>query len=310
MLSPLRTLVERFAAAVARHQLRAGRDNANVEIVLAGVARAPELRGLYEPLAFIEFVRGCIEPRRCRVQVVKHEQDAERDACSRRFATLMEVLRNGPPPVPFPVARDLAATADRYLGHREPLESGRWSSDVGLHFKRSSSLGRKGRLLTNVVRFMRPSRALELGTAYGLSGLFILSALEANGGGHLTTIEGFEPQYSLARDLLTRRFPAMVSCHKGEISRCLPELRDTLKQVELVFHDAGHTREDYLRDFSLFEPTLAPGAVVLLDDIRWENPRVTKGPARTYEGWMALVQHPRVRQAVEIDGAVGALLLA
>ena len=48
----------------------------------------------------------------------------------------------------------------------------------------------------------------------------------------------------------------------------LPRIVKSLKRVDFLFHDAGHSREDYVRDFDAVLPILAPGAVILIDDIR------------------------------------------
>lgn len=90
---------------------------------------------------------------------------------------LCYLLRNGPPALDYPLARDIAIIADGYWNLSQPFEFAKWSSDIGLHFSRSWSFGQKGRILFNTVCIMRPQRCLELGTAYGMSALFILAAL-------------------------------------------------------------------------------------------------------------------------------------
>ena len=66
---------------------------------------------------------------------------------------------------------------------------------------------------------------MELGTVYGMSGLFILSALKALGDDrHLATLEGMEPQFSLASTTLRGRDGDMVLCHFGMTQDALPGL--------------------------------------------------------------------------------------
>jgi predicted O-methyltransferase YrrM len=118
----------------------------------------------------------------------------------------------------------------------------------------------RGRILFNIVRFMRSERCLELGTAYGMSALFILAALTASAKpGHLATVEGFEPMFSLGSSMLKRRYEEMVSCHFGKTSSVLPELVKSLGRIDFMFHDCGHSREDYIRDFNQLSEILAPG---------------------------------------------------
>jgi predicted O-methyltransferase YrrM len=101
----------------------------------------------------------------------------------------------------------------------------------------------------------------------------------------------------------------MVSCHFGLTQDALPDLARSLKQIDFLFHDAGHSRDEYIRDFNAVVGILSPGSVVLIDDIRWEDPRFSARQAETYRGWREVVGHARVRRAVEIDGNLGLLLL-
>jgi predicted O-methyltransferase YrrM len=216
--------------------------------------------------------------------------------------------------VEFSAAREIALIADRNCGLADSYELnfGPWSfsADVGLHFLMSSSFGAKGRLLYNVVRFMRSERCLELGTAYGMSTFFILAALEKyTKSGCLATIEGGEPQFTLASTALKARYPQNVVCYFGFIDKVLPDALKSLGPVDFVFHDAGHRREDYIRDFDQFSASLAHGAVVFFDDIRWEKPKHLAEDPHSYEGWLQVVAHPRVRRAVEIDNALGLLFI-
>jgi len=89
----------------------------------------------------------------------------------------------------------------------------------------------------------------------------------------------------------------------------LPRLVASLPPFDFLFHDAGHSRDDYVRDFDAVSGGLAPGALVLIDDIRWKDARFFEADPRCHEGWMELVNQPRVSRAVEIDGAMGLLLL-
>ena len=73
------------------------------------------------------------------------------------------------------------------------------------------------------------------------------------------------------------RYPNQVSCHFGWTHEALPRMIESLGPIDFMFHDAGHSKEDYLRDFDTALPVLAPGAVVLIDDIRWEDPRFSFG---------------------------------
>jgi predicted O-methyltransferase YrrM len=260
------------------------------------------------PVAYVEFLRTCIEHAQCGVEEVKRDSGTGED--SDRFTTLLEVLGSSLPPIEFSVAKTIAVIADHYRTLRQPLEAA-WAGDISHHFQAASSFGGKGRILSTIVRFARTKRCLELGTAYGMSALFTLEAIRNNlQTGHLITVEGWDPLYSLSSSMLKKRYGEMVSCHFGNIQDELPKLAKTAGPFDFMFHDAGHTREDYIRDFNAVKDALSPGAVVLIDDIRWEDLRISKGrPGRCYEGWMEVCADTKVRRAVEIDHNLGLLLL-
>ena len=308
--SMLKRLVVRGARLATSQAEQVRRDGRNVDICLAAALRElGELAKISYPTAYVELLRSSIEPMACVVNEVRHER-SEDDRAAMRFATLVDVLGSDVPPIPFATAQEIALVADRYRDLAGVVESGQWVGDAGLLFSISSSFGRKGRLLSAVIRFSRSERCLELGTAYGMSGLFILSTLKAIGvPGHLSTLEGMEPQYSLASATLKERYGDMVSCHFGMTQTALPGLARSLDRIDFLFHDAGHSREEYSRDFNAVVGILSPGSVVLIDDIRWEDPRFSSQPAQTYQGWREIVSHPRVRRAVEVDHNLGMLLL-
>jgi predicted O-methyltransferase YrrM len=145
-----------------------------------------------------------------------------------------------------------------------------------------------------------------------MSAQFILAALRLYFKlGHLTTLEGSEPQFSVCSALLNSRYGDMVSCHFGMTGKLLPELVQSIGPVDFMFHDAGHSHDDYVNDFNLVSGNFSPGAVVLFDDIRWEDERrkTSSKAIDTYGGWKEVVKHPRVCRALEIDGSLGLLLL-
>lgn len=287
------------------------RDQRNVDMVLSAALHGPDaLNGIQYPVAYVEFLRTCIEPLSPKVLVVK-EDSSEPDNAANRFQTLLEQLSGGVPAIEFALAREIALVSDQSRARSEVVGFGQWTGDAGLHFSIASSSGNKGRILFSTVRFMRSECCLELGTAYGMSALFILGALKSYAkSGSLATVEGAEPQFSVCSSMLKRHHGEVVSCHFGQIDKVLPELVKSLGSIDFMFHDAGHSRENYIRDFNLVSEVLAPGAVVLFDDIRWKPPsRMGQGDPRTYEGWKEVIAHGRVRRAVEVAGALGLFLV-
>jgi predicted O-methyltransferase YrrM len=290
-------------------QRRARRQH-DVDLALTQLlGRVEQPDRLADPLAFVELLRGCIEPLAFKVVVLRAER-AARDAAGRRFAMLLDVLATAVPPLPAEQALDVARVADRFRTRPEAVAALHQEMDVAWHFAMASSFARTGRLLGAIARFARSRRALELGTAYGMSALFLLEAMQHwSGGGHLTTLEIAELPFALSSTLLAARYGERVRCIRGAMPDALPEALAGIDKIDLVFHDAEHSGSAYVRDFAALLPALAPGSIVVFDDIRWDNRRWVAQPSRTHAGWLQVAGHDSVRSAVEIDGAIGLLLI-
>ena len=313
----LRTKARDVIYRVAREGLEANAPalmrSRDVELALQTLLSHQPVGELNDLVGYVTLLRQCIEPMKCDCRMVKPPDDGAAAAVG-QFEALCASLQEALPPTPVATALRIAKIADEYRGGRHRKAHGRHRGLVSHHFVVSSSDGRKGRLLSAVVQSLQPKRILELGTGYGISGLFMglaLSELGADGEDFsIQTIESAEPQATLARELLMREIGERVRCSTGRTREALPELARVARAFDFVFHDAGHTYEDYCGDFELMEPHLRSGAVLLLDDIRWDDSRYTSQPARSYEGWQAVMQHPRIACAAEIDGTMGLALMA
>ena len=307
-------LFKRFVERIVNLVVKSGKDALALyyvsdEVILAALQADGRLAEIQDPLAYVNFLRDCIQPLTFSVRELKGEEDLD-SVESKRFATLLFALQSGLPPVDFHLAKEIGLVADRYRSLYSPIEYHRWAGDTALHVSVSSSFGKKGRLLFNIVRLARSRDCLELGTAYGLSALFLCGGMRAIGvKGHLTTIELEEAQYCLASSMLKTKYADSVTCIHGSTQDQLAHVVKTCSGLDFVFHDAGHTREDYISDFSAFVESLRPGAIVLFDDINWDDRRWVSTPPRTHEGWLEVVSHPRVKRAVEINDEMGLLLI-
>lgn len=276
-------------------------------------ASLPGLAGLEEivdPDAFVEFMRKCLAHQTHQITEIKRSPGGPEGA-RLRFSTLLDRLQSGAIAVPFRATLTFARIADAFRSRTEPIDGDRWAGDLSLHFAFSSSLAQKGRLLWNVVRTCRSTRGLELGTAYGMSALFLLDGMKAvNEGARLTTIEAFDPQCSAGFGMLQAHFGDELTCVRGRIEEVLPNVIATAAPFDYLFHDAAHSGKVYERDFGAIVDHLQPGAIVIFDDIRWEDSRFSDGPAGTYAGWTTVVAHPRIIHAVEINRGMGMALVS
>lgn len=151
------------------------------------------------------------------------------------------------------------------------------SAVAGIPFM-TPELGR--RVYDHVIR-TRPGRALELGTAHGVSAAYIAAALEANGDGELTTVDHAGAAYDPSPEEVLAR--AGLS-HRVRIVREHSSYNWFLKQeIEAASDAAGNCRPRYgfvYLDGSknwnvdglavvLIEKLLEPGGWLLMDDLEW-----------------------------------------
>jgi predicted O-methyltransferase YrrM len=154
----------------------------------------------------------------------------------------------------------------------------------------SPSLGRR---VYDHIRTTRPEQALELGTAHGVSAAYIAAALEANGAGHLTTVDHRGAAYDPAPETVLRN--AGLD-HRVTIIRDHSSYNWFLKQqIEQASDAAGNCLARY--DFCyldgsknwnldglavvLIEKLLRTGGWLLMDDLEWtydSNPWVAPEP--------------------------------
>ncbi len=142
----------------------------------------------------------------------------------------------------------------------------------------SPALGR--RVYDHIVE-SRPERALELGSAHGVSAAYIAAALEANGHGHLTTVDhagaAFDPspQEVLARAGLEHRV-TIVHAHssynwflKQEVERASDQAGNCAPVYDFCYLDGSKNFNIDGLAVVLVEKLLRPGGWLLMDDLEW-----------------------------------------
>ncbi len=138
-----------------------------------------------------------------------------------------------------------------------------------------------GRRVYDHIRETRPERALELGTAHGVSAAYIAAALEANGAGELTTVDHGGAAYDPAPEVVLR---GAGLAHRVKIVREHSSYNWFLKQqIEAASDAQGNCEPIY--DFCyldgsknwnvdglavvLIEKLLRPEGWLLMDDLDW-----------------------------------------
>jgi predicted O-methyltransferase YrrM len=150
----------------------------------------------------------------------------------------------------------------------------------------------EGAFLYALVRALRPQTIVETGTASGFSTTYLLAALEANDAGRLISIDlpftldnngGLQsivadttiqlddsspvPQGEGSGWAIPKELRSRWDLRLGDARELLPAALAEARQVDLFFHDSLHTREHMLFEFEAAWSHLAPGGVLVADDV-------------------------------------------
>jgi hypothetical protein len=145
----------------------------------------------------------------------------------------------------------------------------------------------EGVYLYAVLREVRPRVAVETGVANGFSTAFSLLALQANGDGHLHSVDlprevgrdyepgtfhegegragippGSEPGWLIPREL-EERWTLIL----GRTQEELPPLLERLGTIDSFMHDSEHSFECMWFEFNAAWPALRDGGILLSDDV-------------------------------------------
>ena len=122
-----------------------------------------------------------------------------------------------------------------------------------------------------VVLHSRPEVVIETGVAHGVTGRVVLEALRTNDFGHLWSIDlPFPFDHRLHNEtgvVVTDACRTRWSYLEGASKQRLPELTAEVGHVELFIHDSLHTAENTLFEMEQAASVMAPGGVMLVDDI-------------------------------------------
>jgi predicted O-methyltransferase YrrM len=183
----------------------------------------------------------------------------------------------------------------------------------------------RGEQIHNFVRDHGFENCLELGFAHGVGSVYIASALEANGRGHLISVDvpSALERTPLASDLveqagLTHRASFVIepTSYTWFLHRVLREqLRESAIDplFDFVFLDGAHTWDVDGLAFFLIDKLLKPGGWILFDDLYWrldaerwpDVPEAQRSIAQVKEVWDLLVlTHPGYDE-MRSDGSWG-----
>ncbi|MEO8466927.1 MAG: class I SAM-dependent methyltransferase [Gammaproteobacteria bacterium] len=120
-----------------------------------------------------------------------------------------------------------------------------------------------GRLLYVLARSAAPGTFVEFGTSFGISTIYLAAAVRDRGAGRVITTELHAGKAARARDYMAAAGLAdLVDLRVGD---ALQTLNDLTGGVSVAFLDGW--KELYLPFLRMLEPALAPGSLVVADDL-------------------------------------------
>ena len=165
---------------------------------------------------------------------------------------------------------------------------------------RSSS--RFGDLYAWLVQQRRPATIVEFGAAFGVSGMYFTTGLEAARSGHLYSFE-INREWADIAERNIRSVSDRFTLTRGAFEDRVADV--VTGSIDLAFVDAIHEYDFVLRQFAILEPRMTPNGLVLFDDIDFDKPG-----ARMAEAWQAIAGRRGVVAAVEIGRRLGIVELA
>ena len=155
--------------------------------------------------------------------------------------------------------------------------------------RKSSVSPKKGQLLYRLVSHYKPRSIIELGTAFGVSTMYMAMGYRNS---HIYTIEGCTDTIHIAIHNFTRLGLGNIKEISGSFEEQLPKILSELETVDLVFFDGNHKEESTLRYFDECLGHIHNNTIFVFDDIHW-----SKGMK---SAWENIRQHPSVRVSIDL----------
>ncbi len=184
---------------------------------------------------------------------------------------------------------DRLKTSNEAMTFDDPGRENRPTTKTIGAIARQSATGQKsGKILFNLVKYIKPEHVLELGTSLGISGLYLSSALDS---GELVTVEGVPQIASLAQQHF-KDFKANATVINSTFVNALSQFQTDHNTFDLVYLDGHHQKDATLSYFKQIKNLVTPNSICILDDIYW-----SKGME---EAWVILQKDEDVNISIDL----------
>src|ERR1700733_9436654 len=134
----------------------------------------------------------------------------------------------------------------------------------------------EGDFIQQMIRSVRPQISVEVGCAYGISGLYICEALREVGARKHIIIDPYQHSHwegiGLA-NLSRANYADLLDFSETFSYQYLARLTEDRLKVDFAFIDGQHTFDYVLVDFFLLDKLLRPGGVIIFDDFSYPSIR-------------------------------------
>lgn len=155
--------------------------------------------------------------------------------------------------------------------------------------KNSSKPKKLGRLLYRLSAEFKPRHILELGTSFGLSTSYMALG---NHDSKITTIEGCPNISAIANNNFNQLSISNVKLYTGNFDEVLPDILETLPELNLVFIDGNHKKEPTIRYFEQCLDKSVNETCIIFDDIHWSD--------EMEDAWNYIIQNNKVTLSVDM----------
>ena len=155
--------------------------------------------------------------------------------------------------------------------------------------KHSSISPKFGKLIHRIVSHIAPKEIMEVGTAMGISTLYIATAAPKS---KIVTMEGCAMIAEKARENFNIFKMENIELDLGNFNTLMAKTLQKFDQLDFVLIDGNHRKDPTIEYFEMMLPLLQSNSIVMIDDIYW-----SKGMT---EAWNKIKKNERVSISIDL----------
>lgn len=170
-----------------------------------------------------------------------------------------------------------AGSPDLKLTPEQTYEGKIVKNTIGGISRHSSKSSKEAFLLFKLIREFKSLVCLELGTCLGVSTIYQGAALEINGKGQISTLEGSESLSQAALNNFKEMNINKITLVTGRFQDTLDNVLGGLPNIDFAFIDGHHEEKATINYYQKILARISNNATLVFDDISW-----SKGMARAW----------------------------